>query len=46
MLPEPKGTYDTVGEKICQELAHFEFAEAKKGVGTNSQPRGWKLSAC
>jgi hypothetical protein len=33
MLPEPKGTYDTVGEKICQELAHFEFAEAKKGRG-------------
>jgi len=33
MLPEPKSTYDTVGEKICQELAHFEFAEAKKGRG-------------
>jgi hypothetical protein len=33
MLPEPKGTYDTIGEKVCQELAHFEFAEAKKGRG-------------
>jgi hypothetical protein len=33
MLPEPKGTYDTVGEKVCQELAHFEFAGAKKGRG-------------
>jgi hypothetical protein len=33
MLPEPKGTYDTVGEKICQELGHFAFAEAKKGRG-------------
>ncbi len=33
MLPEPKSTYETVGEKICQELAHFEFAEATKGRG-------------
>jgi hypothetical protein len=33
MLPEPKSTYETVGEKICQELAHFEFAESKKGRG-------------
>ena len=33
MLPEPKSTYDTIGEKVCQELAHFEFAEAKKGRG-------------
>jgi hypothetical protein len=33
MLPEPKGTYDTVGEKVCQELGHFEFADAKKGRG-------------
>lgn len=33
MLPEPKGTYDTVGEKVCQELVHFEFASAKKGRG-------------
>jgi hypothetical protein len=33
MLPEPKGTYDTVGEKVSQELVHFEFASAKKGRG-------------
>jgi hypothetical protein len=33
MLPEPKSTYESVGEKICQELAHFEFAEATKGRG-------------
>jgi hypothetical protein len=33
MLPEPKGTYETVGEKICQELAHFNFAVAKRGRG-------------
>jgi hypothetical protein len=38
MLPEPKGTYDTVGEKICQELGHFGFADAKKG-------RGYELTA-
>ncbi len=33
MLPEPKGTYETVGEKVCQELAHFKFAESAKGRG-------------
>lgn len=38
MLPEPRGTFDTVGEKVCQELAHFQFAEPKKG-------RGYELTA-
>jgi hypothetical protein len=33
MLREPKGTYDTVGEKVCQELAHFAFAETRRGRG-------------
>ena len=33
MLPEPKGTYETVGEKVSQELAHFDYAEATKGHG-------------
>jgi hypothetical protein len=42
MLPEPKGTYDTVGEKICQELAHFEFAEAKRGRGYELTTAGMK----
>ena len=31
MLPEPTGTFKTVGEKICQELAHFQFAHSKSG---------------
>jgi hypothetical protein len=38
MLPEPKSTFEAVGEKICQELAHFEYAEATKG-------RGYELTA-
>jgi hypothetical protein len=38
MLPEPKSTYETLGEKICQELAHFEFAEPTRG-------RGYELTA-
>lgn len=38
MLPEPKSTYETIGEKICQELAHFGFTEAIKG-------RGYELTA-
>ncbi len=31
MLPAPKGTFETVGEKIIQELVHFELARAPKG---------------
>ena len=33
MLPEPKSNYETVGEKICQELAHFNFADATRNKG-------------
>jgi hypothetical protein len=33
MLPEPKSKHETVGERICQELAHFKFAEATNGRG-------------
>jgi len=40
MLPEPKGTYDTVGEKICQELVHFNFADSKRGRGYELTPEG------
>ena len=25
-LPEPRGTFQTVGEKVCRELVHFRFA--------------------
>ena len=32
MLPEPKGVFSTVGEKICQELVHFQFARVDKGM--------------
>ena len=46
MLPEPKGTYDTVGEKVCQELGHFEFADAKKGRGYELTTSGIKLLGC
>lgn len=43
MLPEPKGTYETVGEKVCQELAHFKFAEARKGRGYELTPAGLEI---
>lgn len=33
MLPEPKSTYESIGEKICQELAHFNYAEPNKRRG-------------
>lgn len=32
MLPEPKGTYRSAGEKVCQELRHFGFVIATKGM--------------
>ena len=32
MLPEPKGTYRSAGEKVCQELRHFGFVSAAKGM--------------
>jgi len=32
MLPEPKGNFSTVGEKVCQELVHFQFARVEKGI--------------
>jgi len=32
MLPEPRGTFETVGDKVCQELVHFEFARSVKGA--------------
>ena len=28
MLPEPRGTFDTAGEKVCQELVHLGFARS------------------
>ena len=31
MLPEPRGTYETAGEKICQELTQLQFAQVIKG---------------
>ncbi len=43
MLPEPKSTYETVGEKVCQELAHFEFAEATKGRGYGLTTKGMEI---
>ena len=32
MMPEPRGTFETVGGKICQELVHFEFAKSANGA--------------
>ena len=28
MLPEPRGTFETAGAKICQELVHLKFAKS------------------
>ena len=32
MLPEPRGTFETAGEKICQELVHLKFVKSVKGA--------------
>ena len=32
MLPEPRGTFETAGDKICQELVHLQFARSLKGA--------------
>jgi hypothetical protein len=32
MLPEPRGTFETAGEKICQELVHLRLANSLKGA--------------
>ena len=32
MLPEPRGTFETIGEKVCQELVHFRFAFSVQGA--------------
>ncbi len=32
MLPEPRGTFETAGEKVCQELTHLQFAKSIKGA--------------
>jgi hypothetical protein len=45
MLPEPRSTYETVGEKICQELAHFGFAEPAKGRGYELTDEGKRVLA-
>jgi len=33
MLPAPRGDFQTVGEKVCQELVHLGLAEAPYGKG-------------
>ena len=31
-LPEPRGTFETIGEKVCRELVHFRFAISVQGA--------------
>ena len=31
MLPEPPGDFQSVGEKICRELANFQFVRSERG---------------
>src|SRR5213593_2056805 len=31
MLAAPRGTFETVGEKVCQELVHLDLARSAEG---------------
>jgi len=42
MLPEPRGTYEAIGEKICQELVHMNFARSIRG-GPYETHGDWEL---
>lgn len=45
MLPEPKSNYESVGEKVCQELAHFEFADGIRSKGYTLTDEGTRVLA-
>lgn len=45
MLPEPKSNYESVGDKICQELAHFEFADPVRNKGYTLTGEGNRVLA-
>ena len=33
MLPEPRGSFSSVGDKVLQELAHLQLAKLVRGKG-------------
>src|SRR5689334_5015604 len=43
LLPAPKGTFETVGEKVTQELMHFKLARPTKGSGLELTEEGEEL---
>lgn len=45
MLPEPKSNYESVGDKVCQELAHFGFAEPIRNKGYTLTVEGRRVLA-
>jgi hypothetical protein len=40
MLPAPRGDFQAVGEKVCQELVHLGLAEAPHGKGYSLTSEG------
>ncbi|WZO97347.1 hypothetical protein EP7_004377 [Isosphaeraceae bacterium EP7] len=45
MLPEPKSNYESLGDKICQELAHFNFADPVRNKGYTLTDEGSRVLA-
>lgn len=44
MLPEPRGTFEAAGEKVCRELVNFGFANSVKGAYELTEPGKETLS--
>lgn len=40
MLPAPRGGFESVGEKVCQELVHLRLAKASRGLGYSLTEEG------
>jgi hypothetical protein len=43
MLPSPRGNFETVGEKICNELLHFRLAKSEYSKGYELTDDGREL---
>ena len=43
MLPEPRGSFSTVGRRICEELVHFGFARSGRGNPYELTARGQEV---
>jgi hypothetical protein len=43
LLPEPHGNFEAVGDKVCRELVHFQFARLIRGQGYELTAEGERV---